>query len=63
MNLCLHKVHFLLSLQHPKTVGVAQLVRASVCGTEGRRFEPDYLPKKLQENLKLLLFYKCYKLV
>ncbi len=26
------------------TVGIAQLVRASVCGTEGRRFEPDYLP-------------------
>ena len=27
-------------------VGIAQLVRVSVCGTEGRRFEPGYLPKK-----------------
>jgi len=34
------------------------LVRASVCGTEGRRFEPDYLPQKLLRNKKLFLFYK-----
>ncbi len=27
-----------------KTVDVAQLVRASVCGTEGRGFEPHHLP-------------------
>ncbi len=27
-------------------VVVAQLVRASVCGTEGRRFEPDLPPQK-----------------
>ncbi len=27
-------------------VVVAQLVRASVCGTEGRRFEPGLPPKK-----------------
>ena len=27
-----------------QTVGIAQLVRASDCGSEGRRFEPDYLP-------------------
>jgi hypothetical protein len=26
------------------TVDVAQLVRASVCGTEGRGFEPHHLP-------------------
>jgi hypothetical protein len=26
-------------------VVVAQLVRASVCGTEGRRFEPGLPPK------------------
>ncbi len=28
------------------TVDVAQLVRASVCGTEGRGFEPHLLPLK-----------------
>ena len=28
------------------TVVVAQLVRASVCGTEGRGFEPHLPPKK-----------------
>lgn len=27
-------------------VDVAQLVRVSVCGTEGRRFEPGLPPKK-----------------
>ncbi len=27
-----------------KTVGIAQLVRASDCGSEGRGFEPHYLP-------------------
>ena len=26
-------------------VGIAQLVRASGCGPEGRRFEPDYSPQ------------------
>ena len=26
-------------------VDVAQLVRASVCGTEGRGFEPHHLPE------------------
>ena len=26
---------------------VAQLVRASVCGTEGRRFEPGHSPNKV----------------
>lgn len=30
-------------------VDVAQLVRASVCGTEGRRFEPGLPPKALQK--------------
>ena len=29
-------------------VVVAQLVRASVCGTEGRRFEPGLPPKELK---------------
>ena len=27
-------------------VGIVQLVRTSDCGSEGRRFEPDYPPKK-----------------
>ncbi len=29
-----------------KTVGIVQLVRTSDCGSEGRRFEPDYPPKE-----------------
>lgn len=29
-----------------ETEGIAQLVRASVCGTEGRGFEPHYPPQK-----------------
>jgi hypothetical protein len=29
----------------PHTVVVAQLVRASDCGSEGRRFEPGHPPK------------------
>ena len=33
-----------------KMVVVAQLVRASVCGTEGRRFEPG-LPPNLKDSL------------
>ena len=28
-------------------VDIAQLVRASDCGSEGRRFETDYPPQKL----------------
>lgn len=38
-------------------VVVAQLVRASVCGAEGRRFEPGHPPRnlKLQRNLELFL--------
>lgn len=42
------------------TVGIAQLVRALDCGSRGRRFEPDYLPKKLLRNEELfLLLIKC----
>ena len=38
-------------------VVVAQLVRASVCGTEGRRFEPGHPPKsqKPRRNSRLFL--------
>ena len=32
-----------------KTVGVAQLVRASDCGSEGRGFEPHHLPRNGKE--------------
>ena len=39
-----------LHLQPPNTVDVAQLVRASVCGTEGRGFEPHHLPKRPSRN-------------
>ncbi len=45
-------------------VGIAQLVRASVCGTEGRGFEPHYLPKKVcfkfETNFFLSKFQKIY---
>lgn len=41
-------------------VDVAQLVRASVCGTEGRRFEPDLPPLKCRGDghLSVSFFYK-----
>lgn len=41
-------------------VVVAQLVRASVCGTEGRRFEPGHPPKrqKPRRNSRLFLWDK-----
>ena len=39
------------------TVVVAQLVRALVCGAEGRGFEPHHPPKsRLQRNLKAAFF-------
>ncbi len=34
--------------------GVAQLVRASVCGTEGRGFEPHHPPQK-KRNCRLIV--------
>jgi hypothetical protein len=37
-------------------VVVAQLVRASVCGTEGRRFEPGLPPIKGPLNMGLFNF-------
>lgn len=41
-------------------VVVAQLVRASVCGAEGRRFEPGHPPKrqKPRRNSRLFLWNK-----
>ena len=45
-------------------VGIAQLVRASVCGTEGRGFEPHYLPKKVCFKLmNIFIFMKIKKTV
>ena len=41
-------------------VVVAQLVRASVCGTEGRGFEPHLLPKKTKSSLKREGFFCFY---
>ena len=40
-------------------VVVAQLVRASDCGSEGRRFEPAHPPKKSQ-MMSLTLFF-CFE--
>ena len=42
-------------------VVVAQLVRALVCGTRGRRFEPGLPPKKsLHGNEGSFLFYTIF---
>ena len=38
-----------------KMVAIAQLVRASVCGTEGRGFEPHW-PPRIQKPLDLGAF-------
>ena len=40
-------------------VVVAQLVRASVCGTEGRRFEPGLPPKKKRNAQWILGVFLC----
>jgi hypothetical protein len=42
-------------------VVLAQLVRASVCGTEGRGFEPHIPPNCFESSLKGLLF--CVKVI
>ena len=45
LDFSLRKKKVILSLQRKsKMVDVAQLVRASDCGSEGRRFEPDLPP-------------------
>jgi hypothetical protein len=44
-------------------VVVAQLVRASVCGAEGRGFEPHHPPKiKKLRNFSELFLYFIFKL-
>ena len=47
-------------MQLSKTVDVAQLVRASVCGTEGRGFEPHHLPVTLPEFQEAFFFIYTY---
>ena len=42
-------------------VVVAQLVRASVCGTEGRGFETHLPPKKLRFKSELFLLNRISK--
>ena len=39
--------------------GVAQLVRASVCGSEGRGFDPRHSPHPLEVNAG----NSCYQLI
>ena len=42
-------------------VDVAQLVRASVCGTEGRGFEPLHLPQKKTVKIWQSFFnFNCF---
>ena|GEM_PF-1482597 len=55
MKIILEILIYCLVLQSNITVVVAQLVRASVCGTEGRGFEPHH-PPKFESSLKRLLF-------
>lgn len=43
----------------PKMEGIAQLVRATVCGTVGRGFETHYSPK-LNKPCKLYLFTRFF---
>lgn len=52
----LRETKVVLSLQRKsKMVDVAQLVRASDCGSEGRRFEPGLPPAK-KRRMKVLRF-------
>ena len=47
---------FLLISQFLKTVVIAQLVRASDCGSEGRGFEPHWPPNFYLGFLRILVF-------
>ena len=44
-------------------VDVAQLVRASVCGAEGRRFEPGHPPKKKSYRDVRLFFMQTFQII
>ncbi len=52
-SLSFHKSEIFTYLCLFKMVDVAQLVRVSVCGTEGRRFEPGLPPISKSKNLAL----------
>lgn len=43
---------------HPQNtmVAIVQLVRISVCGTEGRGFEPHWPPLKISAKAEIFLF-------
>jgi hypothetical protein len=68
-NLILYAILFSINLPPVYMVAIAQLVRASDCGSEGRGFEPHWLPQSFSKKEKLflcLLFIKtgtifCYK--
>lgn len=47
----------LVSLHHFIMVAVAQLVRASDCGPEGRRFDPGQPPTKKHIPKGMCFFY------
>lgn len=51
-----NKCLFFLLLPSDKMEGVAQLVRASVCGTEGRGFETHRSPWKKPVRISLMGF-------
>ena len=50
-NLILHTTPNYLLLLSLKMVAIAQLVRASDCGSEGRGFEPHWLPKSKKPSV------------
>ena len=61
--------HLLVEVQvlsrAPNMASLAQLVRASGCGSEGRGFEPHSSPQKDSENIEMtsiyaeVIFYCC----
>lgn len=53
------KTGFIVFLQ-PKTESVAQLVRASVCGTEGRGFETPRSPSQPTGKTCRFFYSICY---
>ncbi len=55
-NVILKESCFSLFLPPVKTVAIAQLVRASDCDSEGRGFEPHWLPKTRKSSG---FFYAC----
>ena len=48
-------------LQSHKMVAIAQLVRASDCGSEGRGFEPHWLPTLRPWFFKVFLFWQHWE--